>query len=75
LASKKDVVLVLTAIVKVTEASKKDKLTMKIIVSKFRIGKTQVYDILKSKSDIKCDWLTGNGSMRTISKDSNKIKS
>jgi hypothetical protein len=68
-------VLVLTAKVKVTEASKKDKLTMKRIVGKFRIGKTQVYNILKSKSDIKCEWLTCNGSTRTISKDSNKIRS
>jgi hypothetical protein len=37
---------------------------VKQIVSKFKIGKTQVYDILKSKSDIKREWLTGNGSMR-----------
>jgi hypothetical protein len=37
---------------------------MKQIVDKFKIGKTQVYDILKSKSDIKREWLTGNGSMK-----------
>jgi hypothetical protein len=58
--------------------SKKDKLTMKQIVGKFKIGKTQVYEILKSKSGIKREWLTGNGSMKrklkkTGNKDINKI--
>jgi hypothetical protein len=57
-------VLDLNAKVKVIEASEKDKLTMKQIVDKFKIGKTQVYDILKSKSDTKREWLTGNGSMK-----------
>jgi hypothetical protein len=64
MASKKTVVLDLNAKVKVVEASEKDKLTMKHIVGKFKTGKTQVYDILKSKLDIKQEWLTGNGSMK-----------
>jgi hypothetical protein len=64
MGSKKRVVLDLNAEVKVIEASEKDKLTVKKIVGKFKIGKTQVYDILKSKSDIKREWLTGNGSMK-----------
>jgi hypothetical protein len=60
MASKNWVVLDLNAKVKVVEASEKDKLTMKQIVGKFRIGKTQVYNILKLKSGIKRGWLTGN---------------
>jgi hypothetical protein len=64
MGSKKSVVLDLNAKVKVIEASEKDKLTVKQIVGKFKIGKTQVYDILKLKYDIKREWLTGNGSMR-----------
>jgi replication initiation and membrane attachment protein DnaB len=50
--------------VKVIEVSKKDKLTVKQIEGKFKIGKTQVYNILKSKSDINHEWQTGNGSMK-----------
>jgi hypothetical protein len=46
MASKKRVVLDLNAKVKVGEASEKDKVTVKQIVGKFKIGKTQVYDIL-----------------------------
>jgi replication initiation and membrane attachment protein DnaB len=64
MGSKKRVVLDLNAKVKVIEASEKDKLTVKQIAGKFKIGKTQVYDILKSKSDIKRELLTGNGSMK-----------
>jgi hypothetical protein len=64
MASKKRVVLDLNAKVKVVEASKKDKPTMKQIVSKFKIRKTQVYNILKSISDIKREWLTGNCSIK-----------
>jgi hypothetical protein len=63
MALKKRVVLDLNAKVQVVEASKKDKLNIKQIVGKFKIGKTQVY-IFKLKSDIKHEWLTGNGSMK-----------
>jgi viroplasmin and RNaseH domain-containing protein len=49
----------LNAIVKVIEASKKDKQPIKQIVGNFKKGKTQTYDILKSKSGIKRKWLTG----------------
>jgi hypothetical protein len=77
MASKKRVVLDLNGKVKVIEASEKDKLTVKQIVGKFKIGKTQVYNILKSESDIKHEWLTGNGSMtrklKTGNKDINEI--
>jgi hypothetical protein len=59
MGSKKRVVLDLNAKVKVIEASEKDKLTVTQTV-----GKTQVYNISKSKSDIKRKWLTGNGSMK-----------
>jgi hypothetical protein len=75
---KKRVVLHLNAKVKVIELSEKDKLTVKQIVGKFKIGKTHVYNILKSKSDIKRKWLIGNGSMKrklkkTGNEDINKI--
>jgi hypothetical protein len=78
MGSKKRVVLDLNSKVKVIEASEKEKLTVKQIAGKFKIGKTQVYDILKSKSDIKREWLTGNGSMKrklkeTGNEDINKI--
>jgi hypothetical protein len=64
MAWKKRVMLDLNAKAKVVEASEKDKLTMKQIVGKFKIDKTQVYDILKSKSDIKREWSIGNGSIK-----------
>jgi hypothetical protein len=64
MASKKRVVLNLNTIMKVIESSEKNKLTLKQILVKIKIGKTQVDDILKSKSDIKCEWLTGNCSMK-----------
>jgi hypothetical protein len=68
MALKKRVVLDLNAKVKVVEASEKDKLNIKQIVGKFKIGKIQVY-ILKLKSDIKHELLTGNGSMKMKLKD------
>jgi hypothetical protein len=43
MASKKRVVLVLNAKVKVVEASKKDKLSVKEIVTEFNDGNTQMY--------------------------------
>jgi hypothetical protein len=61
---KKRVLLDLHAKVKVIEVSEKDKLTVKQIVGKFKTGQTQVYNIFKSKSDIKRKWLTGNSSMK-----------
>jgi hypothetical protein len=64
MALKKRVLLHLNAKVKVTVASEKDKLTVKQIVGRFKIGKTRVYNILKSKLEIKHEWLTGNGSMK-----------
>jgi hypothetical protein len=64
MASKKRIVLDLNAKVKVVEAREIDKRTVKQTVGKSEIGKTQVYDILISKSDIKRGWLTGNGSIK-----------
>jgi uncharacterized protein (DUF433 family) len=53
MAFKKRVFLDINIKVKVIQASEKEKLTVKQIVAKFNIGKTQVYDILKAKSEIK----------------------
>jgi hypothetical protein len=64
MASKKRVVLDLNTKVKVSQASEKEKLTVKQIVAKFNIGKTQVCDILKAKSEIKNQWLHCNGSTK-----------
>jgi hypothetical protein len=64
MASKKRVVLDRNTKVKVIEASEKEKLAVKQIVAKFSIGKTQVYDILKAKSEIKKQWLNCNGSTK-----------
>jgi hypothetical protein len=50
MASKNRFELDLNAKVKVTETSQTDKPTVKQIIGKFKIGKTQVYYILKSKS-------------------------
>jgi hypothetical protein len=47
MGSKKRVVLDLNAKVKFLEVNEKDKLTVKQIVGKFKIGKTQVYIIFK----------------------------
>ena len=38
---------------KVEEANKKDKLSIKQIVAKFNVCKTQVYEVLKKKSELK----------------------
>ena len=38
---------------KVEEANEKDKLSIKQIVAKFNVSKTQVYEILKKKSELK----------------------
>jgi hypothetical protein len=53
MASKKQVVLDIKTNVKVIGTSEKEKLTVKQNVAKFNTGKTQVYDILKAKSEIK----------------------
>jgi hypothetical protein len=64
MASKKQIVFELNTKVKVIQASEKEKLTVKQIVAKFNIGKTQVYDILKAKSEIKNQWLNCNSSIK-----------
>jgi hypothetical protein len=43
--------------VRVTEANENDKMTVKQIMMKFNVGKTEVYNILKAKSKIKNLWL------------------
>jgi hypothetical protein len=57
MASKKRVVLDLNAKVKVIEARENDKMTVKQNTSR-------LYTNLKSKSHVKQEWLTGNGSMK-----------
>ena len=52
MTSKTRVVLDLNTRVKVIHASKRDKLSVKQIMKMFNIGKTQVYEILKKKTEI-----------------------
>jgi len=47
--SKKEVILDLNTKVKLTEANKKDKLTVEEIVAKFNTRKNQMYGTLKAK--------------------------
>jgi hypothetical protein len=56
MASKKRVVLDLNGKVKVIEASEKDKLTVKQIVGKFKIGKTRHSEIEVRHKTRVVDW-------------------
>ena len=51
--STKRLILLLNTKIKVEEANEKDKLSIKQIVVKFNVCKTQVYEILKKKSELK----------------------
>jgi hypothetical protein len=55
--SKKEVILDLNTKVKLTEAYKKDKLTVKEIVAKFNNRNNQMYDTLKAKIKWINQWL------------------
>src|SRR5215469_7089380 len=62
MATKTKVVLDLNTRVKVIHASERDKLSVKQIMKMFNIGKTQVYEILKPKTEILMWWENcGNG--------------
>eukprot|EP00102_Acyrthosiphon_pisum_P024766 XP_016661976.1 PREDICTED: tigger transposable element-derived protein 3-like [Acyrthosiphon pisum] len=50
--------------IKLIESSEKDKLTVKQICELFKCGKSQVYNILKQKNEIKEQWMNGNGRMK-----------
>jgi hypothetical protein len=66
MALKKIVLLDLNAKVKVIEADRET------ICRQIKIGKTQVYDILKSKWGTKRKWSSGNGSMKSKLKKTGK---
>ena len=59
--------------------SERDKLSVKQIMKMFKIGKTQVYEILKKKTDILMRWENcGNGKIKrelkkTANEDVNEI--
>lgn len=55
--SKKEVLLDFNTKVKVSEANKKDKLTVKEIVAKFTTRKTQIYDTLQAQFKRINQWL------------------
>jgi predicted DNA-binding protein YlxM (UPF0122 family) len=54
--SKNILIFHLNTKVKEIEESEKDKLSMKEIVTKFTVGKTQVYDVLKAKMEVRNQW-------------------
>jgi predicted DNA-binding protein YlxM (UPF0122 family) len=56
MATKTRVVLDLNTRVKVIHASERDKLSVKQIMKMLNIGKTQVYEILKKKTEILKRW-------------------
>ena len=65
MATKKRVVLDLNTRVKLIHANERDKLSVKQIMKMFNIGKTQVYEILKKKTEILMRWENcGNGKMK-----------
>ena len=65
--------------VKVIHASERDKLSVKQIMKRFNIGKTQVYEILQKKMEILMRWENGgNGKIKrelkkTANEDVNEI--
>jgi len=56
MATETRVVLHLNTRVKVIHASERDKLSVKQIMKMFNVGKTQVYEILKKKTEILMWW-------------------
>ncbi|CAI6344981.1 unnamed protein product [Macrosiphum euphorbiae] len=56
--------LTLNEKIKLIESSEKDELTVKQICELFKCGKSQVYNILKQKNEIKEQWMNGNGRMK-----------
>ncbi|PNF15387.1 hypothetical protein B7P43_G01016 [Cryptotermes secundus] len=79
MATKTRVVLDLNTRLKVIHVSKQDKLSVKQIMKMFNVGKTQVYEILKKKTEILKQWETcANGKIKrelkkTAKEDVNKI--
>ena len=79
MATKTRVVLDLNTRVKVIHASERDKLSVKQIMKMFNIGKTQVYEILKKKTEILMRWENcANGKIKrelkkTANEDINEI--
>jgi predicted DNA-binding protein YlxM (UPF0122 family) len=59
MATKTRVVLDLNTRVKVIHASQQDKLCVKQIMKMFNVSKTQVYQILKKKTEILIRWENG----------------
>ena len=65
MATKTRVVLDLNPRVKVIHASERDKLSVKQIIKMFNVGETQVYEIVKKKTEILMCWENcGNGKIK-----------
>ena len=79
MATKTRVVLDLNTRVKVIHASERDKFSVKQIMKMFNVGKTQVYEILKKKTEILMRWENcANGKIKrelkkTANEDVNEI--
>ncbi|GBM73702.1 hypothetical protein AVEN_177750-1 [Araneus ventricosus] len=62
----------------IIKAKKKDNLLAKQIIKKFKIGKSQFYEIFKKKNEITELWSSGNGSIKrkmrqTVNEEINEI--
>jgi len=56
MATKTRVVFDFKTRIKVVHASERDKLSVKQIMTMFNVGKTQVYEIVKKKTEILTRW-------------------
>ena len=66
MATKRRVVIDLNTRVKVIHESERDKFSVKQIMKMFNVGKTQVYEILKKKTEILMQWENcANGKLQT----------
>ena len=61
MASNKKITLDLNTKMKVIEGSEKENLSVNKLLAKYGVSKTQIYNMLKAKADIKEDWLKSNG--------------
>lgn len=64
MAVRKKNVLSLDQKMEVINLKEKENLSVMHITKKFNIGKTQFYEIMKNKEEIKENWLKGNGEMK-----------
>jgi hypothetical protein len=61
--------------IKVIEEHEKNKRPAKVLTVLFKVGKTQIYDILRNKIKIKDEWVKGTaGHVKRITKSTTIMK-